>query len=145
MSVTAPSRSPRLRRFRVDVGTIITVVVLFQSLLLVAIGYWGSQRLVSTIGESAQRADHLRIDRLPMDDVLRLDVLGLAILDLVEALRARGAAQNGENGKEHRERAARQHVTPRSKRCIFWLMITKFARRCSSNIAAAVDANVRIH
>ncbi|MDQ7957291.1 MAG: adenylate/guanylate cyclase domain-containing protein [Rhodocyclaceae bacterium] len=62
MSVTAPSRPPRLRRFRVDVGTIITVVVLFQSLLLVAIGYWGSQRLVSTIGESAQRADHLRIE-----------------------------------------------------------------------------------
>ncbi|MBS0427448.1 MAG: adenylate/guanylate cyclase domain-containing protein [Proteobacteria bacterium] len=62
MSVTAPPRSPRLRRFRVDVGTIITVVVLFQSLLLVAIGYWGSQRLVSTIGESAHRADHLRIE-----------------------------------------------------------------------------------
>ena len=62
MSATAPARSPRLRRFRVDVGTIITVVVLFQSLLLVAIGYWGSQRLVSTIGESAHRADHLRIE-----------------------------------------------------------------------------------
>jgi len=38
------------------------MVVLFQSLLLVAIGYWGSQRLVSTIGESAHRADHLRIE-----------------------------------------------------------------------------------
>ncbi|MDN4589604.1 adenylate/guanylate cyclase domain-containing protein [Xenophilus aerolatus] len=62
MSATAPARSPRLRRFRVDVGTIITMVVLFQSLLLVAIGYWGSQRLVSTIGESAHRADHLRIE-----------------------------------------------------------------------------------
>ena len=62
MSVPAPPRAPRLRRFRVDVGTIITVVVLFQSLMLVAIGYWGSQRLVSTIGESAQRADHLRIE-----------------------------------------------------------------------------------
>jgi adenylate cyclase len=62
MSVPAFPRAPRLRRFRVDVGTIITVVVLFQSLLLVAIGYWGSQRLVSTIGESAQRADHLRIE-----------------------------------------------------------------------------------
>lgn len=62
MSVPVLPRAPRLRRFRVDVGTIITVVVLFQSLLLVAIGYWGSQRLVSTIGESAQRADHLRIE-----------------------------------------------------------------------------------
>ena len=62
MSVPVPPRAPRLRRFRVDVGTIITVVVLFQSLLLVAIGYWGSQRLVSTIGESAHRADHLRIE-----------------------------------------------------------------------------------
>ena len=51
----------RLRRFRVDVGTIITVVVLVQSLLLVGLGYWGSQRLVSTIGESAHEADHARI------------------------------------------------------------------------------------
>lgn len=54
--------TPRLRRFRVDVGTIITVVVLFESLLLVVLGYWGSQRLVSTIGESAHQADHARIE-----------------------------------------------------------------------------------
>lgn len=54
--------APRLRRFRVDVGTIITVVVLVESLLLVVLGYWGSQRLVSTIGESAHHADHARIE-----------------------------------------------------------------------------------
>lgn len=54
--------NPRLRRFRVDVGTIITVVVLVESLLLVVLGYWGSQRLVSTIGESAHQADHARIE-----------------------------------------------------------------------------------
>ena len=52
----------RLRRFRVDVGTVIAAVVLTQSLLLVAMGYWGSQRLVSAVGESAHRADHLRVE-----------------------------------------------------------------------------------
>lgn len=61
-AASAPSAARRLRRFRVDVGTIITTVVLVQSLLLVAIGYWGSQRLVSTIGESAHRSDHARVD-----------------------------------------------------------------------------------
>ncbi len=45
-----------------DVGTIISAVVLVQSLLLVALGYWGAQRLVSTIGESAHHADHARIE-----------------------------------------------------------------------------------
>ncbi|RZL95917.1 MAG: adenylate/guanylate cyclase domain-containing protein [Variovorax sp.] len=59
--------APRLRRFRVDVGTIITVVVLVESLLLVALGYWGSQRLVSTIGESAHQADHARIEDKTID------------------------------------------------------------------------------
>ena len=57
-----PTSAPRLRRFRVDVGTIISAVVLVQSLLLVALGYWGAQRLVSTIGESAHHADHARIE-----------------------------------------------------------------------------------
>ncbi|RZL62902.1 MAG: adenylate/guanylate cyclase domain-containing protein [Variovorax sp.] len=57
----SPLASQRLRRFRVDVGTIISAIVLSQSLLLVALGYWGSQRLVSTIGESAHRSDHERI------------------------------------------------------------------------------------
>lgn len=57
-----PPARPRLRRFRVDVGTIITLVVVVESLLLVVLGYWGSQRLVSTIGESAHRADHARIE-----------------------------------------------------------------------------------
>lgn len=61
----APSSSsppPRLRRFRVDVGTIISVVVLLQSVLLLGLGYWGSQRLVGSIGESAHRADHMRVE-----------------------------------------------------------------------------------
>ena len=62
MLAAPPSRSPRLRRFRVDVGTIISLVVLLQSLLLLGLGYWGSQRLVSAIGESAHRADHLRVE-----------------------------------------------------------------------------------
>ncbi|MEJ8845421.1 adenylate/guanylate cyclase domain-containing protein [Variovorax rhizosphaerae] len=57
-----PALPLRLRRFRVDVGTIITVVILVESLLLIALGYWGSQRLVSRIGESAHQADHLRIE-----------------------------------------------------------------------------------
>lgn len=54
--------SPHLRRFRVDVGTIISAVVLVQSLLLVALGYWGTQRLLTRIGESAHQADHARIE-----------------------------------------------------------------------------------
>jgi len=62
MSDSSSPNPNRLRRFRVDVGTIITAVVLVQSLLLVALGYWGSQRLVATIGESAHRADHLRTE-----------------------------------------------------------------------------------
>ena len=62
MNHQPPAPTPRLRRFRVDVGTIISTVVLVQSLLLVALGYWGAQRLVSTIGESAHHADHVRIE-----------------------------------------------------------------------------------
>ncbi len=61
LAAAAPA-TPRLRRFRVDVGSIITVVVLVESLLLVLLGYWGSQRLVSTIGESAHQANHSRIE-----------------------------------------------------------------------------------
>ncbi len=50
------------RRFRVDVGTIVSAVALAQSLLLVSLGYWGSQRLVSKIGTSAHRANHDRTE-----------------------------------------------------------------------------------
>ncbi|WP_093435455.1 adenylate/guanylate cyclase domain-containing protein [Variovorax sp. 770b2] len=56
----APPR--RSRHFRVDVGTIVSAVALAQSLLLVSLGYWGSQRLVSNIGTSAHRANHDRIE-----------------------------------------------------------------------------------
>ena len=62
MNLYTSATPPRLRRFRVDVGTIILAVVLVQSLLLVALGYWGAQRLVTTIGESAHQADHARIE-----------------------------------------------------------------------------------
>lgn len=62
MNLSTSASSPRLRRFRVDVGTIISAVVLVQSLLLVALGYWGAQRLVTRIGESAHQADHARIE-----------------------------------------------------------------------------------
>jgi adenylate cyclase len=57
----APSRR-RTRHFRVDVGTIVSVVALTQSLLLVALGYWGSQRLVSRIGISAHKSNHDRTE-----------------------------------------------------------------------------------
>jgi adenylate cyclase len=57
---TAPSG--RSRRFRVDVGTIVSAVALAQSLMLVSLGYWGSQRLVSSIGTSAHRANHDRTE-----------------------------------------------------------------------------------
>ncbi|KQW58217.1 adenylate/guanylate cyclase domain-containing protein [Variovorax sp. Root411] len=52
----------RSRRFRVDVGTIVSAVALTQSLLLVSLGYWGSQRLVSRIGVSAHKANHHRTE-----------------------------------------------------------------------------------
>lgn len=57
-----PPARPRLRRFRFDVGTIITLVVLLQSLLLVGLGYWGAQKLVTSIGESAHGSEHTRIE-----------------------------------------------------------------------------------
>jgi adenylate cyclase len=57
-AAAVPLRRPR--RFRVDVGTIVSAVALAQSLLLVSLGYWGSQRLVSRIGTSAHKANHDR-------------------------------------------------------------------------------------
>lgn len=57
--VAPPGRS---RRFRVDVGTIVSAVALAQSLLLVSLGYWGSQRLVSRVGVSAHKANHDRTE-----------------------------------------------------------------------------------
>lgn len=56
-----PARLPRPRRFRADLGLLIAGVVLGLSLLLLGLGYWGAQRLVSAIGESAHRASHLRV------------------------------------------------------------------------------------
>lgn len=63
----APSRpaavpARRLRRFRVDVGTLVLLIVLVQALLLLGLGYWGAQRLVGTFGDSAHRANHLRVE-----------------------------------------------------------------------------------
>jgi adenylate cyclase len=59
-----PANAPhiRLRRFRVDVGTIICAVALLQSLLLVAFGYWGAEKLVSKVGESAHKVNHDRVE-----------------------------------------------------------------------------------
>lgn len=56
------SAATRMRRFRVDVGTIVCAVALVQSLLLVALGYWGAQRLVSRVGESAHKVSHDRVE-----------------------------------------------------------------------------------
>jgi adenylate cyclase len=62
-AVTAPAPlTGRSRRFRVDVGTIVSAVALAQSLLLVSLGYWGSQRLVSRIGVSAHKSSHDRTE-----------------------------------------------------------------------------------
>ena len=44
----------RLRRLRVDLGTIITVGVLGQAALLIGLGYWGAQRIVGTLAASVQ-------------------------------------------------------------------------------------------
>ncbi|MFM9927416.1 adenylate/guanylate cyclase domain-containing protein [Variovorax sp. H27-G14] len=63
-ATAAPAAPPpgRSRRFRVDVGTIVSAVALAQSLLLVSLGYWGSQRLVSRIGVSAHKSGHDRTE-----------------------------------------------------------------------------------
>jgi adenylate cyclase len=62
-AASAPAPPPgRSRRFRVDVGTIVSAVALAQSLLLVSLGYWGSQRLVSRIGVSAHKSNHDRTE-----------------------------------------------------------------------------------
>ena len=60
-----PQPTPRavsLRRLRVDVGTIITVGVLGQAALLIGLGYWGAERIVSTLASSVHRADHQRVE-----------------------------------------------------------------------------------
>jgi adenylate cyclase len=54
--------SARMRRFRVDVGTIICAVALVQSLLLVALGYWAVERLVSEVGTAAHKINHDRVE-----------------------------------------------------------------------------------
>ncbi|MES2249081.1 MAG: adenylate/guanylate cyclase domain-containing protein [Pseudomonadota bacterium] len=59
---SSPAPHARLRRFRVDVGTIICAVALLQSLLLVAFGYWGAEQLVSKVGESAHKVNHDRVE-----------------------------------------------------------------------------------
>ncbi|RYF74555.1 MAG: adenylate/guanylate cyclase domain-containing protein, partial [Comamonadaceae bacterium] len=88
-SSSADSRPPRLRRFRVDVSTIILLVVVVQSLLLLGLGYWGAQRLVSAVGESAHRADHLRVE----DKVNSF--LGKA-MSVVEAVAASTSVRTGD-------------------------------------------------
>jgi adenylate cyclase len=54
--------SMRMRRFRVDVGTIICAVALVQSLLLVGLGYWAVERLVSEVGTAAHKINHDRVE-----------------------------------------------------------------------------------
>lgn len=60
--VPSPPPESRLRRLRVDLGTIITVGVLGQALLLIGLGYWGVQRVVSTLATSVHQADHQRVE-----------------------------------------------------------------------------------
>ena len=55
-------KGTRLRRFRVDVGTIICAVALVQSLLLVAFGYWAAEKLVSRVGTAAHKINHDRVE-----------------------------------------------------------------------------------
>lgn len=55
------SRLLRSRPFRIDVGSVIAILVLVQSLVLIALVNWGAQRLVSSFGEGAQRASHQRV------------------------------------------------------------------------------------
>ncbi|WP_429613162.1 adenylate/guanylate cyclase domain-containing protein [Variovorax sp. W2I14] len=86
----------RSRRFRVDVGTIVSAVALAQSLLLVSLGYWGSQRLVSNIGTSAHRAAHDRTE----DKVLAFLTKAESVVGAI------GSAPSLSPAGEHSERTA---------------------------------------
>lgn len=69
--MSSVSSLPRSRRFRVDVGTLISALVLAQSLLLIALVGWGAQRLVASFGEGAQRANHQRVQEKVEDFLAR--------------------------------------------------------------------------
>jgi adenylate cyclase len=71
----------RLRRFRVDVGTIICAVALVQSLLLVALGYWAVERLVSSVGTAAHKINHDRVEDNVLAFLARTEAVVRAIGD----------------------------------------------------------------
>lgn len=52
----------RFRRLRVDLGTIITFGVLGQAILLIGLGYWGAQHMVSVLAGSVHRSEHQRVE-----------------------------------------------------------------------------------
>lgn len=51
------------RRLRVDVGTIITFGVLGQAILLIGLGYWGSQQVVGSLADALHHSDHQRVQK----------------------------------------------------------------------------------
>jgi adenylate cyclase len=59
---TAPSAGPRRHRFRVEVGTLVVGMVLAQAVVLLALGYWGSKRLLYSVGHAAHEEEHARVE-----------------------------------------------------------------------------------
>ncbi|MFM9923519.1 adenylate/guanylate cyclase domain-containing protein [Variovorax sp. H27-G14] len=91
------STRSRMRRFRVDVGTIICAVALVQSLLLVALGYWAVERLVSKVGTAAHKINHDRVE----DNVLAFLAKSEAVIRAIGDSPSLHAA--GEDGEQTAE------------------------------------------
>lgn len=60
----APESPPdRLRRlFRIEVGTLMVGMVLVQAVLLLGLSYWGSHRLLYSVGHAAHEEEHARLE-----------------------------------------------------------------------------------
>jgi adenylate cyclase len=59
---TPPPAKRARRLFRVEVGTLVVGVVLAQALLLLSLGYWGSKRLLYSVGHAAHEEEHARLE-----------------------------------------------------------------------------------
>lgn len=91
--VRSGARDARLRRLRVDLGTIITVGVLGQAALLIGLGYWGVQRIVGTLAASVHQADHQRVEER-IRAYLDKGVAAARILSATPELQPVGPASN---------------------------------------------------
>lgn len=61
-SLNLGRRSRQYRRLRTVVVIVLSLGVLLQAALLIALGYWGAQKAIVAIVGSVHRSDHLRIE-----------------------------------------------------------------------------------